>query len=97
MVRRRTAPSSLAPDARVPPLSVDAVVGASRPGRGDPAADANWLALRRELAAAACGTAFDARRTLDLNVQQLDTWRAARRIWAARFFVGDPRVTPCRA
>jgi aminoglycoside phosphotransferase (APT) family kinase protein len=80
-----------------PPVSVDAVLDGPRPGRGDPAADANWLSCRRDLAAAACGGAFDPRMTLALDAQQLDTWRGARRVWATHLFADDPRVTACRA
>lgn len=87
--RRRFTRSPAAPDVR---LSLGVVFEGPRPGRADAEADRLWLALRREVDAAAEGGPFDPRHVLTMTAAALAAWRARRYAWAADCFRRDRRV-----
>lgn len=88
MLRRRSG-------SPVPPsvtLLLDQVLDGPRPGRGDAARDAAWMALRSALGRAEIGTAFDPRAGMDLHGAERTLWALRRRAWAADLFADDSRV-----
>jgi hypothetical protein len=77
----------------VTPLPLQAVLDGPRPGLADPDADRAWLALRKDLHAALCGSAsFDPRLGLGLAAPLKGEWERQRLAWLVERFRGDRRL-----
>lgn len=65
-------------------VDVESALNGPRSGPSDQAADAAWLARRRQINAACEGTEFDARRVLTLAGSALVLWHQRRLRWLER-------------
>lgn len=74
------------------PSNVSITLDGPRPGADEPAREALWLTLRREIARLTTGGPFDPRAVLTLTADALEDWRRSRRAWLAARFKDDPRV-----